>query len=67
MVRAVDELGELSTLTDITWAVLRERFDEPQVLDLIFTTGSYQLLAVAVNALGVRAEEPGEGAQPRPR
>lgn len=56
VVRAVDELDEDCTLTDATWTLLRERFDERQVLDLIFTAGCYQLLAVAVNALAVQPE-----------
>jgi alkylhydroperoxidase family enzyme len=56
VVRAVDELDELSTLSDATWTALREGFDEQQVLDLIFTTGCYQLLAVAVNVLAVQPE-----------
>lgn len=61
VVRAVDELERRSTLTDATWTALREQFDERQVLDLIFTAGCYGLLAVAVNALGIEAEELRQG------
>lgn len=60
VVRAVDELDRDCTLSDATWAMLREHFDERQVLDLIFTAGCYQLLAVAVNALAVPPEDPAE-------
>lgn len=56
VVRAVDELALDSTLGDDTWARLREHLDERQVLDLIFTIGCYQLLASAVNALGIQPE-----------
>lgn len=57
VVIAVDELAETSTLTDATWARVREHLDDQQVLDLIFTIGCYQLLAVAVNTLGIQPEE----------
>ena len=57
VVRAVDELASSSTLSDEAWASVREHLDEQQVLDLIFTMGCYQLLAVAVNALGIQPEE----------
>jgi alkylhydroperoxidase family enzyme len=57
VVLAVDELAETSTLTDESWARVRAHLDEQQVLDLIFTIGCYQLLAVAVNALGIQPED----------
>ncbi|MCV7153654.1 carboxymuconolactone decarboxylase family protein [Mycolicibacterium pyrenivorans] len=57
VVRAVDELEGSSTLTDATWSHLREQFDEQQVLDLVFTVGCYQLLAVAVRVFGIQPEE----------
>lgn len=55
--RVVDELADSKTLTDGTWASVREHLDERQVLDLIFTIGCYQVLAVTVNALGIQPEE----------
>ncbi len=57
VVAAVDELDGENTLSDATWSVLCDHFDERQILDLIFTVGCYQLLAVAVNALGIQSEE----------
>jgi alkylhydroperoxidase family enzyme len=57
VVRVVDELDECSTVSDATWSTLREHFQERQILDLIFTIGCYQVLAVAVNTLGVLPEE----------
>jgi 4-carboxymuconolactone decarboxylase len=56
VVEAVDELAATSTLSDAMWARVREHLDERQVLDLIFTIGCYQILAVAVNALGIQPE-----------
>lgn len=58
VVRAVDELNESNTLGDQTWSALRDRFDERQVMDLIFTIGCYQLLGAAVNVFGIQPEAP---------
>jgi 4-carboxymuconolactone decarboxylase len=46
---AVDELDE-------KWAALSERLDERQRMDLIFTTGGYAALAMALNTFGVEVE-----------
>ncbi|KGI69160.1 carboxymuconolactone decarboxylase family protein [Mycolicibacterium rufum] len=56
VVRAVDDVDEQNTVTETTWSALREHFDEQQVLDLLFTIGCYQTLAVVVNTLGVEPE-----------
>jgi hypothetical protein len=56
VVTAVDELRERDTLTDATWQALSEAFDERQRMDLVFTIGCYDLLAAAVNALGIEPE-----------
>jgi 4-carboxymuconolactone decarboxylase len=56
VVRVVDELADTKTLTDETWAAVRGHLDERQVLDLIFTIGCYQVLAVTVNALRIQPE-----------
>jgi alkylhydroperoxidase family enzyme len=56
VVRVVDEVENTSTLTDATWSQLCKHFDEQQVLDLLFTIGCYQLLAVAVNVIGIQPE-----------
>jgi 4-carboxymuconolactone decarboxylase len=53
---AVDELEDKSQLSDATWAVLCERLDERQRMDLIFTIGCYGLLAMAFNTFGVQPE-----------
>lgn len=51
---AVDELADHSTLTDATWAALREQLDEQQVMDFVFTIGGYTTLAMAFNTFGVK-------------
>jgi 4-carboxymuconolactone decarboxylase len=53
---AVDELDAKSNLSDQTWTALGERLDERQRMDLIFTTGGYAALAMALNTFGVEVE-----------
>jgi 4-carboxymuconolactone decarboxylase len=53
---AVDELDEKTNISDQTWAALGERLDERQRMDLIFTTGGYIALAMALNTFGVEVE-----------
>ena len=61
LLRAVDELWSTSTLTDETWKALGERYDERQILDLLFTVGQYNLLAMVLNATAVELDEGLEG------
>jgi 4-carboxymuconolactone decarboxylase len=53
---AVDELHDHSTMSDGTWAELSEHLDERQRMDLVFTVGTYTLLAMAFNTFGVQPE-----------
>jgi alkylhydroperoxidase family enzyme len=57
MVRAVDELVDDAMITDATWAVLSEMMDEHQLMDLVFTVGAYDLLAMAFRSFGVQLDE----------
>ena len=61
LLRAVDELDEKSNLSDQTWAALSERLDEQQRMDLVFTTGNYVALAMALNTFGVEVEGDHDG------
>jgi 4-carboxymuconolactone decarboxylase len=61
LLRAVDELDEKSNVSDDTWAVLGERLDERQRMDLVFTTGNYIALAMALNTFGVEVEDDHDG------
>ncbi|MGV9802249.1 carboxymuconolactone decarboxylase family protein [Mycobacterium sp. NPDC003449] len=56
VVRAVDDLVAFNTVTQSTWDRLARDFDDAQRMDLVFTIGGYQLLALAVNTFGVQAE-----------
>jgi len=56
LITAVDQLGERSTLTDATWAALSQHLDHRQMLDFVFTVGTYTLLAMVFNAAGIERE-----------
>jgi len=57
IVRLADELHHTSTISDDVWHALRERFDEPQILELIVTAGWYHVIGFVCNAAGVQHEE----------
>ena len=51
MLRAVDELVADACISEETWSVLAVEFDEQQLMDLVFTVGAYDLLAMAFRTL----------------
>ena len=57
MLRAVDELVGDAMIADATWVVLSEMMDEHQLMDLVFTVGAYELLAMAFRSFGVELDE----------
>ena len=50
LVRAVDELYEHACIQDGTWSRLSTHFDTQQMLDIIYTVGCYELLAMVFNS-----------------
>ena len=58
LMRAVDELHANAYIDETTYARLSAHFDTPQLLDLVFTVGCYDLLSMAFNTFRV-ALEPG--------
>jgi len=57
MLRAVDELLGDATIADATWEALARELDEQQLLDLVFTVGAYDLLAMALRACRVELDD----------
>ncbi len=57
MVRAVDELVGDAMIGDATWAVLSQTMDDHQLMDLVFTVGAYELLAMAFRSFGVQLDD----------
>jgi 4-carboxymuconolactone decarboxylase len=56
MVAAVDELVADARIADATWAALAAELDEQQLMDLVFTVGAYDLLAMALRSFGVELD-----------
>jgi alkylhydroperoxidase family enzyme len=57
LLRAVDELVLDARMSDETWSVLSGEFDEQQLMDLIFTVGAYDLLAMALRTFGIPLDD----------
>ncbi len=57
LVRAVDELYYDAIISEATWKVLFERYNEKQLMDVIFTIGEYNMVSWALNSLGVQLEK----------
>jgi 4-carboxymuconolactone decarboxylase len=55
-IRAVDQLCEQSDLDDEHWSELSEHLDRRQMMDFLFTVGTYVLLAMTFNAMRVERE-----------
>lgn len=53
LLRAVDELLADARISDATWAWLREEREEKWLMDLVFTVGGYETLAMAFNSFGI--------------
>jgi alkylhydroperoxidase family enzyme len=56
LVTAVDELVRDARIGDDTWAVLAAALDEQQLMDLVFTVGAYDLLAMALRTFEVELD-----------
>jgi alkylhydroperoxidase family enzyme len=57
MLHAVDELLADAEITDGTWAELAAELDRHQLMDLVFTVGAYDLLAMAFKSFGVEIDD----------
>lgn len=68
LIKAVDELYYDAIISDSTWKELASKYNEQQLLDIIFTVGQYNLVSWALNSLGVPQDKgiPGfpEGSNP---
>jgi alkylhydroperoxidase family enzyme len=56
LLRAADEFANDHVVSDGTWKRLAEDFDRQQLMDLVFTIGAYDMLAVAMNSLGLQLD-----------
>lgn len=56
MLRAVDQLRSETRIGDGLWSSLSSQFDDRQMLDFVFTVGSYAMLAMVLNAVRVQID-----------
>ena len=57
MLRAVDELVNDAKISDETWKALAARLDVHELMDVVFTVGCYDLLAMAFRSFGIELDE----------
>jgi AhpD family alkylhydroperoxidase len=57
LVAAVDELLRDARVGDATWAALAAELDDQQLLDVVFTVGTYDALAMALLSAGVELDD----------
>jgi alkylhydroperoxidase family enzyme len=57
LVAAADELVSDARIGDATWAVLAAELDQQQLLDVVFTVGAYDVLAMAFRTFDVEFDD----------
>ena len=57
LLTAVDELHRDAFLSDATWQALRQRYNEQQMIDVVFAVGQYNMVSMALNSFGVQLEK----------
>jgi alkylhydroperoxidase family enzyme len=56
LLSATDQLFRAADLDDDGWKELRDRFTTEQLIDLVYTVGQYQTVAMVINTFRVRPE-----------
>jgi AhpD family alkylhydroperoxidase len=56
LVAAVDDLLADAKIADATWAMLAAELDVQQLMDVVFTVGAYDLVAMAFRSFGVELD-----------
>jgi alkylhydroperoxidase family enzyme len=57
MLSAVDELVQDGMVAESTWQVLAGDLEERQLMDLVFTVGAYEILAMAFKSFGIELDD----------
>lgn len=52
LLRAADELHDAQCIGDATWQALARRYDDLQLMDVVFAVGQYTLIAMALKTFG---------------
>ena len=56
LLTATDELHADYFISDTTWEKLSANWSEDQIMDIIFAAGSYVMVSMALNTLGIQIE-----------
>jgi alkylhydroperoxidase family enzyme len=56
VVRAVDEMCRERNVTDATWRDLEAQFSREQLIDFVFTVGTYDMHSMTFNTLGLQLD-----------
>jgi alkylhydroperoxidase family enzyme len=56
LLRSVDELLADAMVSDTTWATLAVDLDTEQLMDVVFTVGAYEIVAMAFKSFGVELD-----------
>jgi 4-carboxymuconolactone decarboxylase len=65
VIKAVEELHAHGTISDATWHMLAQRYDDLQLIELPMLIGAYQMIAYVQNSLQVKLREGNAGLQAR--
>ena len=57
LVGFADQLFRNSSVTDVTWAALAERYDEHELIDAVATVADTTAVAIVLNVLGVQPDD----------
>ena len=57
LLRSVDELIADARIGDLTWSELAAHYDDQQLMDLIFTVGAYETLAMLLRSSGIALDD----------
>ena len=57
LLAAVDELVDHAEISDAVWSTLSDSLDEAQLLDVIFTVGAYDALAMMMKSVRVELDD----------
>lgn len=63
LVRAADELVDAKTMSDASWAALSARYDDKQMMEVVFLVGCYAVMAMLTKTFGMELESAAEDAR----
>ena len=56
LLRATDELHRDQRISETTWTELSARYNQQQLMDLVFTAGQYTMVSMFLNSAQVQLE-----------